>query len=97
MILAVSQDQMPYTLGVRNDRKAEILAAMTSFEPTALSEGYAHDYATGEVIAEKPDEGYDYGGLLWTGEQIYNFDKHNLVLNPDFCDAILVLREERGA
>ena len=92
MILAIGPNQRPYTFGVRNEHKAEIIAAMRSFEPTALSESPACDLVTGEVVGSTPDVGYKYGNLVWTGEQIYNFERHNLLLNPEFCEAILALR-----
>ena len=97
MILAVGPNQRPYTFGVKNERKVEILAAMESFSPTAVAEGPARDLVTREDVGENPDVGYRYGDLLWTGEQMYNFEKHDLLLNPDFCDSILALRAEQAS
>ena len=96
MILAIGPEQRPFVFGQRNPNKEAVLAAMKSFEPTAYAEGFARDLVTGKVIDKSPDKGYRYGELIWTGEQIYNFEHHDLVLNPAFCDAILAFASNRS-
>ena len=94
MILAVGPGQRPYTLNQAHPDKDRILSAMKSFEPNACAEGCDTDYSTGTEVSDVSGWGYLYHDLLWTSEQVYNFEKHDLVLNPEFCEAILALAQE---
>ena len=91
MILAIGPKQRPYRLGEPVENKEAVLAAMRSFAPTGFSEGPDFDYATGQVVKSENCAGYRYGQLVWTDEQIYNFERHDLALNPEFCEAIVAL------
>lgn len=95
MILAISPMQRPYRLGEPIENKEAVLTAMRSFAPTAYSEGPDLDYVTGQVVKDGDCAGYRYGQIIWTDEQIYNFDKYDLVLNPEFCEAIVALAESK--
>ena len=76
--------------GVNNPNKGAILAFMRSFDPTGYAEGYAIDMVTNETLPFC-NNGYEIGDLFYREDVIYHFEKYDMELNPDFCEAVLKL------
>lgn len=96
MICAVRDHRVaaPHVLGVPNPSKGAILEFMRSGEEDAIWEGYIRDYKSGEYAVPKT-VGIEYTahGLYWSNEDVYNFERYDLELLPEFCEAVLTIMD----
>lgn len=90
MICAIDFKNKQQTFGVKSQNKEAILAFMRSHEPNGYAEGYAVDMITGEKLPFC-NNGYEIGNLFYREDVIYHFDKYDMELKPDFCEAVLKL------
>lgn len=76
-----------------NTKKSAILDFMRSYEPYGVCEGYVHDHMTGKDVSGLVDYSCEAGDLIWFNSDIYNFERYDMELNPEFCARVLELVE----
>ena len=76
-----------YSFGSPLVDKSAILTFLRSHNPTGYGEGYVEDFVSGASTGI-PDNAYEIGDLFWRDRDIYNFERHDLVLRPDFLASV---------
>ncbi|MBM7000548.1 hypothetical protein I3I95_10565 [bacterium] len=71
-------------LGAPDPRKGDILRFMRSRKPFAYAEGFVTDCVTRKSASRCIECVYEAGDLRWCESDVYNLERHDLRLNPEF-------------